>query len=90
MRAETNLLRVEFTLVRVEITRCVYKLQCACINHTRACHNHTRKRQNYTLVCGHLRVKSHCAGGNCTLRVEISLVRVVIADFFFICFLRRG
>jgi hypothetical protein len=38
----------------------------------------------------HLRVKSHCAGENCTLRVEIILVRVeitlvraVIADLFF-------
>jgi hypothetical protein len=36
-----------------------------------------------------MRVKSHCAGGNCTLRVEIilvrveiTLVRVVIADLF--------
>jgi hypothetical protein len=40
--------------------------------------------KNYTLVCGNhnLRVKSHYAGGNCTLRVEIHLVRVVIAEFF--------
>jgi hypothetical protein len=31
-------------------------------------------------VCGNhtLRLKSHSAGGNCTLRVEITLVRVEI------------
>jgi hypothetical protein len=32
--------------------------------------------------------KSHCAGSNCTLRVQITLVSVVIADLlFFIIFL---
>jgi hypothetical protein len=37
-------------------------------------------------VCGNYtwRVKSHSAGGNCTLHVEITLVRVVAADLFFI------
>jgi hypothetical protein len=77
--------RVEFTLLHVEITLCVLKLHSACINHTRACRNHTRLYQNYTFVCGNhnLRVKTPYADGNCTLRVEITLVRVVIADFFF-------
>jgi hypothetical protein len=37
-------------------------------------------RQNYSRVCGShtLRVKSHSTCGNCTLRVEITPVRVVI------------
>jgi hypothetical protein len=43
-----------------------------CLNHTQACRNHSRKCQNYTRVCGSL-----------TLQVEITLVRVVIADLFF-------
>jgi hypothetical protein len=36
-------------------------------------------------VCGNhtLRVKSHCSGGNTLVRVDITLVLVVIADFFF-------
>jgi hypothetical protein len=78
--------------VRVEINLCVYKLHFACKNHTRKC-------QNYTRVCGNhtQRLQSHSAGGNCTLRVEITLeraeitlvrfeitlVRIVIADLFF-------
>jgi hypothetical protein len=50
-------------------------------NHSPACRNHTRECQNYSRVCGNhtLRVKSHSAGGNCTLRVKIMrVVRVEI------------
>jgi hypothetical protein len=38
----------------------------------------TRLSVKITLVCVDLRVKSHCACGNRTLRVEINLVRVEI------------
>jgi hypothetical protein len=44
------------------------KSHSVCINLTRACRNHTRE-----CVC-----KSHSAGGNCILHVEITLVRVEI------------
>jgi hypothetical protein len=76
---EITFVLVDITL-RVEITLCVYKLHSACINHTQACRNDTRECQNYTRVCGNytLRVKSHSADGNFTLRVEINLVRVEI------------
>jgi hypothetical protein len=56
--------------VHVE-TNLVRKLHSACVNHTRARRNHTRKFPNHIL-----RLKSHFVGGNCTLRVEITLVRV--------------
>jgi hypothetical protein len=44
------------------------------------CQNYSRVCGNYTRVCGNytLRVKSHSAGGNCILRVKITLVRVEI------------
>jgi hypothetical protein len=84
-------LRVEITLVRVEITLCVWKLDSACrnytlrieshylcINYTRKCHIQMHTCQNYTRGCRNhtLRIKYHCAGRNCTFRVEITLVRV--------------
>jgi hypothetical protein len=52
----------------------------ACRYHTRECHIHTHTCQNYSRVNGNhtLRVKSHSAFGNRTLRVEIYLVRVEI------------
>jgi hypothetical protein len=80
MRPGTNILRVKITLVCVEITLCVYPLHFASINHTPAYRNHTRSCQNNTIVCNNhtLHIKSHCAGGNCTLRVEITLVCVEI------------
>jgi hypothetical protein len=85
LRVETNLVRFEITLLRVESTLWVWKLHSACINHTRTCRNHTRKCQNSSRVW-----KSQSAGGNCTLRIEITLLRVeitfervLIADLFF-------
>jgi hypothetical protein len=75
-------LRVEITLVHVEITLCVWKLDSASrnrtlayINYGRECHIYTNTCQNYTRVCGNhiLRVKSHSAGRNCTLCVDLRL-----------------
>jgi hypothetical protein len=54
------------------------------MNHTRECHNYTLTCQNYTRMCVNptLRIKSHSASGNYTLRVEmrveITLERVAI------------
>jgi hypothetical protein len=46
------------------ITRIRVKLTIVCVESTLCVRNHT------------LRVKSHCAGGNCTLHVKITLGRV--------------
>jgi hypothetical protein len=81
-------IRVKITLVCVEtaskITLCVCKLcsacknqSCACWNHTCACCNqicdHTCECHNHNRVC-----QNYKACGNNTLRVEITLDRVVI------------
>jgi hypothetical protein len=64
-------------------SQCVFKLHSACLHQTRACRNHPRDCQihphtcqNYSRVSGNhtMRVKSHLACGNCTLRVESNLV----------------
>jgi hypothetical protein len=56
------------------------ELHSWCISPTLECHIHMHTCQNYIRVCGNytLCVKSHSAGGNCTLRVKITLVRVEI------------
>jgi hypothetical protein len=92
VRVQITLVRVVHTFVpveitlRIEITLCIWKSHSACINHTRTCRNQTREChihtlmcQNYTRVRGNhnLRVKPHSVGGNCTLRVEITLVRYI-------------
>jgi hypothetical protein len=67
--------------------QCVWIIHCACINHTRACRYHTRECniqtytcQNYSRVSGNhtLRVKTHSANENRTLRFKFNLVRVEI------------
>jgi hypothetical protein len=90
---EITPVRVEIIVVSVLMTSLVLKSQfmwklhsaCrnstrSCRNHTCECHIHTHTCQNYSRVSGNhtLRVKSHSACGNRTLRVETNLVRVVI------------
>jgi hypothetical protein len=67
--------------------------------HTRECHIYTNTCQTYSRVCikHTLRVKSHSACGNLTLRVqtnlvlvEITLVRVLIANLLPFCFSPLG
>jgi hypothetical protein len=79
--------RVEITLVRVVFPLCVCKLRSACINNTRACRYHTRESHIHTHTCqtycrvrrkDTLRVKSHSACENLTMRTETNLVRVEI------------
>jgi hypothetical protein len=55
------------------------------MNHTSECHIHTHTCQNYSRVSENhtLRVKSHSACGDCTLRVEINLVLVEITLVLF-------
>jgi hypothetical protein len=86
LRVEITLVRVEITLVRVDFTLCVeitlyvYKSHsCVSLSHSE-CHIHTYTCQNYSRVTGNhtLRVKSHSACVNRTLRVEINLVCVGI------------
>jgi hypothetical protein len=51
-----------------------------CVNQTQACRSHNCKCHIHTRVCGNytLRAKSHSVGGNCTFRVDITLVRVEV------------
>jgi hypothetical protein len=81
LRVKIILVHVKITLVRVVVTFVLANSLCR--SHTRACRYHTREWHIHTCVrkshfaCKiSLRVKSHSAGGNCSLRVEIILVRV--------------
>jgi hypothetical protein len=86
VRVAITFVRVEI-IIRVEITITLERVEIKFVSII-----FTRIRVKLTLVCVEhtMRVKSHSAGGNCTLqveitfvRVEITLVRVAIADIFF-------
>jgi hypothetical protein len=89
LRVEITLVRFEIPVVTVVITfvRLNIKIHFACRNHTQASHYHTRECHIYKYTCQNysgvsenhtLRVKSHSACGNYTLRVEINLMSVAI------------
>jgi hypothetical protein len=90
LHVEINLVRVEITLIRAcryHTARRIYTLRVRvtfervdCRMYTREYHIYTHTCQTYSRVCRKhtLRVKSHSACGNLTLRVETNLVRVEI------------
>jgi hypothetical protein len=104
LSGKITLIRDKITLCVYESPLCVFKShscvsksQCVWKLHSNVSLSHTwvpylhAYNQNYSRVCGNhtLCVKSHFAGDNCTVRleiplmcVEITLVRVVIVDPF--------
>jgi hypothetical protein len=83
LRVEISLVLVEITVLSVVITKsqCVWKLHfCVVITLDSVCHIHTHTCQYYSCASGNhtLRVKSHSACRNRTLRAETNLLRTFV------------
>jgi hypothetical protein len=84
VRFKITVVSVVIKFVRLKITMRV-EITLGCISLTLACHYYTCECHIHTHTCQ----KHHLVSGNYTLRVEINLARVVIADLF-IFFLSWG